>query len=1283
MDMEIPLRGKKSSIKRPSRGDGATVLTQTERYSLKLLPSTPKELRKEGLEYRGSLGAAHQALAVTRERAYIWDYTTHAPVTNPRSFDVPFPVKASDPVPFGALVPAGNTMDVGLVMISATGGSVVFYDSIERAASLSLFQERRPGIEGSLGSLFSGEVVIDLVSAEHAGFIVTLNSGRLVHLALQDAQGKPRVQAQLLRATEQSSGGIFGSLKGILSSGSWKRDVAAVHTRSLGPRAPMQAVSITERAELQTWDLGWGGQSTFNGTVDFRDAVVEELKTLPSPELHGQAEEVTVLDFAILERPALGNELKTPGAEEPIDILVLVKSGTIHSYSYVLVELSITAQSATVSRVIELESYTPRSNRLVQRRPQLIVPKSQRAAFTVFEDAISISELDEPGPDAQLHLSYAESNAFGDTVYLRQRAGLGILGAAAENTSTSQSSNIAFVEGAGLARVTVTDGVHVQRLASTPIKTKIEEAVFRGALQDSNILDFARAADERYSPEEAEDAATRISDEILSSQSSFISTDPTSIESQLTYKAQALKALVAYVRQNYPTLPKSVMWKLLWDAEKVAAAQQTWESFQEHKAANSEKKQRRAATLIDEVCALAQQQVGIDLPSNEDVARNFFIHGVGHIDKLLIHANAVLKTLSDDVDSPPLRKVGIVYEADDLWTRALEAAFRFRLDNAAAYGILPEFLDDGVLTDLAEYAELPEFWTSTKTMLKTVVEMCNVSRHIASSEYEKNQDPEMGQMAQEVSKINPRLIDLMCLIYQERIYWLSSRSDEKLQGLGRELQHTYDAARALQFRALANIAQTDAGMKLAEKHRDMHILTEMVGAEVQFSVEQLADEPSDQGAILARIDEMNAKVSKYFERFGDEWANAYFDQVLSGPNAGSMFRDAQDHWQEALTRYLRADPSRNKLCWINDIMADKNFAHATEALVQVAQEQESMVWAKKIELSMSTLALLATQEDAEAQGMSLPDCEANLEVFQNELDLVGIQDELYQNLDPETRGCIDQQAALEVIMQRLGLRNQDLHSLKQLLETGLDRILSAVALSAEELIDVLTLIEVVMIPGELDMEGQEFFLALKALNAAAPGMPPERVEMLLQLIWKRCYVYDDWVEINSTLKQSSEDAVFKLRNTMPWRTIFYALDNNLFDDPRSYVRHLPPSDCLGAGCSPDDIAYRWSDADVLDAIVNDNRIQDEQLQGYVTDRRLDEWIEVCVQTAKTDIEGEEERKAQALQMEREHEYSLYATRNGGDSTLLMNGHAKGYKGIKLEEGVDEEGLDGVVDVEMA
>ena len=1287
MEVVIPVREKKSSVKRPTRGDGATVLTQHERYSVKLLPSTPKELRREGVEYRGTLGAGHHALAVTRERAFIWDYTAHTTVSSPRIFDVPFNVKEADPLPFATLVATGAGAEAGLVIISATTGEVFYYESIERAASLGLFQERKSGVAGSVGPFYSGEAVVDLTSADHAGLIVTLSSGRIAQVTLRDTQGRARVSGQFLKATEQSSGGFLGGLKGLLGGSGWTKDVAAVYTRPLGTRGQMQVVSLTVRGEVQLWDLDWSGQSSFKGTIDCREMVFRELKNLESPELEGRAENFSIMDFAILQKPAVGNEVTTVAAEVPLDLAVLIRNGPLDHCQYALVEMSLAGAEVSVSRVLELEIYHGRSHATVPAKPHLVLPKAPHTAFVSFADAIVLAAMEESetnSPEAQLHASYVQPSPFEDCVYLKQ--GFSVLSACEEDGKAGQTSSIVFVKGAGLVRISAVDPNTIPRLPRTPVKSKIEQAIFHGALQDGNIIDFSRI-DATSSYEEIEQAALEISGEILTSTTPFISTTPTSIEAHLAYKAHALNALVRHVRQGYPVLSHTAMWRLLWGAERVAAATQIWKTFEDHKAASSQKK--RTATLVDELCAQVMQQLDPnlgDVDGTEDTVRNFFIHHLQHVEKLFPKTALFLKQLQPDTDISPQRKLQLLLQANELWNETLETVFAFRTENAAAYGILPEFIEDGVLIDVAEYVDLPEFWTSTEAMLKSVNTMCKISRDLASDEFDKIEEniPEVLQIGTQ----NPRLVELLCHIYLERINWVSSRPGEKNREKAEKLRGAYEQTRHDEFRSLAAIAQTEAGMKLAEKYKDMLTLTELVVSEIQFALEERAKSHDQRSqAINKYIVEVTARTSKYFDLFGDDWANAYFDFGFSGNHAGIMLQLAHENWPVALTKYLRADLSRAKLCWIDDLWTKKDFTHAQKCLDVVAKDQETKLWPKKIELSLSKLALLAAYEETEVGltgGKSGGLASINVGP-DTELEIVHIQETLRNHFLPQNTTFIDDQAELEVTMQSYGLKNQDLGALRQVLEAGVERVLAYTALPVDELIDVLTLMdsEIVDSDNEDQLQGQEFSLALKALNAAAPNMPQARFDLLLQLIWKRCYIYDDWVEINGAAQKTSGDEMeSKLRKTVPWRTIYHAFDQDLLG-PNSNVRLLPPSECLGAGCLPEELEYRWPEPDILHPILHDNKIQDEQLQGFVTDRRLDDWIDTCCESVKRELEDEAEENAQRLMHEREFQEAFgFDGTNGHD----MNGHAKGPNGIEAgEEGehrLSIEDAEGDEDVEM-
>ncbi|KAK4610659.1 Nucleoporin [Fulvia fulva] len=1287
--------------KRVMRGDNATVLAQTSGYSVKLLPSTPRELRKEGVEYRGSLGTDNTALAVTRERAIIWDYTAHSAASNPRTFDMPFSCRAGDALPYGALVShgLGSTTDLGLLLLSATTGKAVFYESIHRATSLGLFQDRKTGVEGSIGSLFSSETVVDLVSADHAGFVVVLSSGRITQVTLHDAQGKARIFSQFLKATESTSGSFFGSFSNLWSAG-FRKDLAAVHTRQLNSRGQVQAVALTEQVEILVWDMDWAGRSDFRSSITCKEALVGDIRDLLIPELAGKAETIMALDFAILDKPTsvVGNEVATAGTEVPLGLLILLRAGTLDDHIYLVADVVLTGDIFEVSRLVQLKSYRHRGDARYQTKPKLTVPKPGHTAFVSFEDATVLFGLRDAvvdGPEAQLHMSYMEPDQYEEAIVLRTGKDIAIESAWDEGSRGSHASCLSFVKGAGLVRITGADVYALDMGWKLSAMTHIEQAVFFGAMQQDNIIDFSRRSDIQYSLEEVEEAALAISNQIVRAETKYtnvISTAPTSMEQHLAAKAQALKALAAHVRRNYAALSRSTMWRLLWNAERVAAAQQLWVAFEEHVTMMSEKGKRKA-TLLDEICDWFNNESHPEEPftkrkelKDEEPVRKFFIGGLHRLEKLLQYTKVFLDELRKNDDWAQERVLRVVIQTNDVFLRGLRAAFIFRSENAAEYGILPELIDDGVVTDIVEYTDVPEFWTSTERLVSITGQVTTLSRSFASGAYENYEQTTatIEQLAREIADANPNLIELLCLQFKERINWRSSRPSQKDQVRAQQLLSEFESLRHEHFRSLANVGHAEDGMRLAEKYRDMHTLTDIVVGEDQYNEEQLQEAPeqSVKAIIYKTREDLNEKVKKFFDRYGSAWADAFFDKLFSGSSVGKKLEQAQARWQKSLATYLQSHPSRAKICWINDVTQESDFSHASSALAQAAEAQEGRLWAKKVELSMSKLALLAAKEAGESTNELSNGTSTAKDDPRNELAVVEVQERLYAHLYPEIVASLDRDAEVEICMQKFGNHVKDWPALRQLLENGLHATLNHIALSIEQLIDVLTLMDIVTSETEGNMQGTEFMLALIALDAAAPSMSSARLETLLQLIWKRCYIYDDWakLKLSGKTKQSDSERGKELRATAPWQTLFHMLDTKFFDSTR-HVDVRKPSECLGSACRREDISYRFDNEELLDPILHDLKIQDELLQSYVSDRHLDELMMQCDRDAKIALHAQEE--GMVVRSQHERDFPL----QGEDADLNgagTNGHAKGANGNQPEyaEGFAQDATEVDGDVEM-
>ncbi|CAK4033885.1 nuclear pore complex subunit Nup133 [Lecanosticta acicola] len=1243
--------------KRAMRGDGATTLAHNQCYNIKILPSTPKELREPGLKYRGSIGIHNNALAVTHQHAIVWDYTAHLAATSPRKFDMPFPCKASDPLPFGALVSNGaSTTDLGLLFVSATTGKVVFYDSIDRAASLGLFQDRKTGVEGSIGN-FSGETVVDLVPADHAGFVVVLSSGRLVQLTLRDTTGKVKISSQFLRTTEPNAG-FFGRFW----DAGFRKDLSAIHTRPLNAKGQLQAMAVTEKGELLFWDMDWTCRSGFRSSIDCKDMLQNELRSQEYTEMAGRLGNFAVLDVAISNKQSSfdSKALAAVGADTAMGLLLLLRIGTPDMHTYTIADISLEDDAVSpvkFKRFLQLSAYENSGDIRYQRKPRLLLPKPGHTIFVVFEDATILVAA-----DASQHPSAAENNpaaaqfdltvvpeTFEQAIKLRRDRNLAFSSTWEEAAKGSHAQAVAFVEGAGLVRITAADVNRLEERQISP-KTRIEQAVFHGCMQADNIIDFSRPRDSEYSIEDVEEAALAVSQEILRAETpytNFISQNPANVEDALAKKAKALKALVDYVRQNYPAMSRATMWRLLWDAERVAAAKQLWVVHEEQIEEVIKREGKRKATLLDEVCSwFSEEQQEESFASRKELKEllpvpRFFVGGLHRLDQLLHFTCALLKDLQKDKEKSPTTILRLAYEANDVWARCLDSAFDFRLEHSADYGILAELVEDGVLIDSAEYVDLPEFWTSTETLIKSTVSIAELSRHFATSYYDPNTMPNASESAQDIAMLTPKLVELFCLQARECVNWHASRHSQKEQVKAKELQRKFDGQRYDLCRALADVGQSDPGMKIAEKYRDMHTLSDMVIAEEQYFFESLRETAQD--AAIAEIQksqsELEARIRKYFDRYGSSWSDTFFDKLFVVNGVGESLDEAQMRWRKPLTKYLRAHPSRYKICWINDITSEGDFAHAAEVLEQSAEQQESRLWAKKVELSMSKLALLAAEEGGESIGTSKLAFGAKKRRTspEDELTIVAIQEKVYKHFQPELRGMIDRMAEMNHCMENYGSHVSEYRTLRGLLENDLQLLLAHIALDIDKLIDVLTLMDMRPMEHPDNLQFSEFFLALQALEAAAAGMPPNRFEMLLQLIWKRCYIYDDWAEVKLAKEKSDTERRSRLRRTAAWQTLYYAMDSDYFEQPGRHVRMLTPSECLGSACLPQDLSYRFPNEELLDPILQDCKIQDEFLQSYVADRNLDEVVEECQRDVRSILETDAEERAMILQQEREFE----------------------------------------------
>lgn len=527
---------------RPLTSLGLDIQTKNTKYAVSLLPALPDCLKNPGtysygpfdstrfngsdIHFLGSvIGVAdprhRHALILNDASAWVWNYTDTHSLPHTYLFMLPqdeSPNHYRDmPFPLGTLVsPSANSEEPGLVVVMPMSGRIAYWEAVGSAAAEGLFAKRR-GVEGKV-YLAPGETVTAICSIEPAGFILSLSSGYLAHLALRDAAGKPGIQITPLRDSS-FMGNIFGALRG----GSHRRDLVAVRAGRVGRMGEREIIVATARGGLSKWYVQRSGNYETKPEVDLRETMIRAVEKASPAAVHRNREQFCVLDVAI----ATGSDKDgTDPGEQDIDLFVLVGYvGPDEDNSlYALLDVKLTQSGRSdVKTVHPINCYTTPIEASRHSRPRIYIPKPRNTAFIVFTRAVVIlSNLkpsegggrrtitdDDMDVDRQLLQEEEEEERkviFEDVVDFRGDANIDIVGSCGEDIlfETFQPEGnfshngediahkkivnpgvVLIARGAGVLRIEAFDVEEKrQRGRAIPreemVKSKIEQAVFFG-----------------------------------------------------------------------------------------------------------------------------------------------------------------------------------------------------------------------------------------------------------------------------------------------------------------------------------------------------------------------------------------------------------------------------------------------------------------------------------------------------------------------------------------------------------------------------------------------------------------------------------------------------------------------------------------------------------------------------------------------------------------------------------------------------------------------------------
>lgn len=1225
---------------------------------------------------------------MTHDQALVWRYTQgNSPHESSKPLLIKLPYPASNPqspLPFGIVIP--TAVEPAFLVVMPANGSITYWESLSSAASIDLNRQKQQGTQGYVSGMMSSEAIVKVTEGEPHGFILTFSTGRIAHMTVSDPQGKPSIEVHYLRSSAAYSGGVLGSLRSVFSSAGWRRDVAAVKAGSSWQRGQRNAVVATTKGGFQIWDLNWNGTHSLLYEIDAKQEILKSLLTgakISKDQIDCFFE---VLDFTFLPGRNSGKELARSVEKGDCKLLTLVVLKRGDSSRYSLVSLSLMNGSFTVDVIHPISCYTTPIQTDSDFRPTVLIPEPAQTAFVVFEKSVvlvSLAEIEE-SPSSQLQLeAHTMPEPFQDVIDFQKTKSHRVVGCAAEPSDGSQlcSSCVLMVYGFGIIRISalpMKEGQSAFDRAMVTARTKIEQAVFYGSIQQ-NLLDFSGRPEISFAQDEVEEAALEVSESIMKSTSKYIPAISPSMDQTLQRRSTALADLIEHLTRIYQPLSRLTRWRLLWNAEKMAASREVWRTYN---IAISNKRENDKNLLTEIVDMLHEDyKVENDPDSYEtDAVRHWFIHDTWRLEYIIPWAQHAIEVLfKESLEANEIQdaatQVRLVSEANDLQLSALETAFSFRESNASLYGLEDEDMIDGVL--LRDLEDLPEIWTSTETIVVKVKLLVDLSREVAIK-HDGEADQQTNKLVEQLITDNPRLIQICCQTCIERFRWLKSRNDPQLVAMGTELQKNHFEIRQTLFRKLSEIGLGQEGIKLAEKYHDMSALADIVQTAIEEIVSRLQNkgapdsEKEDESEILAVL---RKHVDSYFGSFGPSWADAYFAKHIDRGKSTEILKETHKY-KAALTRFLRLNPRFSKLRWINEVHSEANYAAAADSL-RLAQQEETSLWSKKIKLSMGKLATLAAQSMKQVDENRVPNA---IRTIDQSMAVIAVQEKLYGYIQPSFSGAIDATAETDLATSQYCKRYvDDKPALRDALAHNISKLVARQALEPEDLVESLTLMdENEPHPNDENFADNRFFTALKLLKSvSSKDGEHARKSLLEKIIWRRCIIQDDWQAINRTeLKDDTQvevetgaTAIFKtLREG--YRTgklsFNYICLPTLFIPPLSDQHSLDfftttqppsPSSLLSAGCTPTSLRsssrYAELPEDSLVLLAKDLESEDALLRMCIEKGRLEMWWKGVTDAAKKSATDERDRKGEERKRRKSIEKAFWSRQGIKDQDAVQ------------------------------
>lgn len=782
-----------------------------------------------------------------------------------------------------------------------------------------------------------------------------------------------------------------------------------------------------------------------------------------------------------------------------------VDNQATHSIAYFLFTFAIEQNVLKLINAYQLKSVISPSS----CRPKLLLPKPFNTIFVLFSDAVvlvdTVSESPTRWEDTVTFLAGVEAFAFGkeDLIEINKKV-------------TRYPSVIAMTKQAGILRIErYSDNESAENSSSEQnkdlnleiAKTKIEQAIFYSDRDDvENPIDFDFRKEFHFDSEVLDQAFSQVSNEIVGNTSPYLPPTLLSPGNLLEWRWKALNHMGKFLHQNFPNeLNLDYRLMLLWDLEKLSSAKSLWEQYNNRLV--EQENNSSAENVFPHILTSSSSN------SNDDKVRDWFTHNIKDISILLFQASLY--------SAKNKNKIGILEDINNILLAAVSySAYSTR----ASFG--------------------PQYFGVTEQTVGSVEPWTGSSQILAAFSHQYKQTVEVLESLSKgdqhymiLSEQLVHLVSTLCHTHCDRIAWLKETGQTDDQ-----LPEKYESTRGEWIHNLVKFGQQQMAQQISEKLKLYKPLAEILGDDYRSQVKLAGrDTVSSLGII--------SKLRDYIKSFGYDFAAILFQYYVDTQQFKSLLVQFPQY-SGYLERFL-ASGNFGRFSWIHQLLANKH-EQAASTLLDVATNQETNSSNRRLQLSIARLSALASTKNQNSTSTNLQ------QRVDSQLEFVEIQD-IACNKARLGLTKVGDQVSIYVDQVSKLLKSHSLNQLQLVLHRIFVRLSSNHQLTANELVDLLTLSDVD--DDAFGSTGINFFLAFKLINLSLSEFSTSQAKINEKLIWQRLFFQDDWSKLNRTENKSDNIVEQYFSKTVLYQTLVYicsegldkTLDMNFVTNPEKAI----------------------------------------------------------------------------------------------------------------------------------